>query len=238
VLAGAALAGADDQAEIKPIINKALKAMGGEAKVAKLKAGNWKGKITGQENGQQFTVSYEGSLQGWNQYRIDTEAQVGGASMKALFVINADNGWKKENQAVEDAPEGIVPFIKDVFYSMRIAHALPELNDSAFKVSHLGEMKIGDRPAVGLQISHKDHKDVSLFLDKETGLPIKSEIRVTVPKEGKEVLLENFFSDYKEFDGLKHYTKISIKGDNKEYTMELSDIKPVEKQEDSLFAKP
>ncbi len=238
LLAGAGFVRADNQADTKPLIDKAIKAMGGEAKIAKLKAANWKGKITGQENGQEFTVSYDGSLQGWSQYRIDAQATVGGMTMNGIIVINGDNGWHKSQEKLEDAPEGMVPFIKDVFYSMRIAHALPELGDKAFKLSHLGEMKIGERDAVGLQISHKDHKDVNLFFDKENGLPIKSEIRLTIPKENKEVLLENLFNDYKDFDGLKHYTKITIKGDGKEFTMEISEIKPQDKQDDGVFAKP
>ena len=35
---------ADDQTDTKPVLDKALKAMGGEAKVAKLKTGTGKGK--------------------------------------------------------------------------------------------------------------------------------------------------------------------------------------------------
>jgi hypothetical protein len=53
---------------------------------------------------------------------------------------------------------------------------------------------------------------LNLFFDKENALATKSEIRLTIPKENKEVLLKNFFSDTKDFDALKPCTMITIMG--------------------------
>src|SRR5262249_45100167 len=158
---------------------------------------------------------------------------------KGMLVVNGEQAWFKEEDRVEEAPKDIVPFVRDLLYAMRMPQLLPALQDAAFKLSPLGEVQVGDRPAVGLSIAHKDHKDVSLFFDKENGLPVKSEVRLTDP-QGKEVTIEYLYSDYKDFAGLKHPAKVMIKGVKgvKELTMEFSELKPEEKLDDGLFAKP
>ena len=50
--------------------------------------------------------------------------------------------------------------------------------------------------------------------------------------------IEFLFADYKPIDGVKHFTKLIIKADGKEFTNVLSDIKFPKKLPDNLFAKP
>ena len=120
---------------------------------------------------------------------------------------------------------------------MRSAHLLPALRDKAFTLAHLGEVKLGDRAAIGISVTHKDRKDMSIFFDKDSGLPLKTEIRLTDPAN-KEITVEYLYSDYKDFDGIKHPGKVTIKADGKEFTMELSELKAEETLDDSLFDKP
>jgi hypothetical protein len=237
VLAVAGPGRGDDQADIKAVIDKALKAMGGEAQVAKLKGATFKGKGNFQEAGQDIAFTYEGALQGMDKYRLDMDATINGMTMKILMVLNGDKGWAKHMDQVEDAPKEVVTIMMDAMYAIRAPHLLPALKDKAFKVSQLGEMKIGERPAVGLQVAHKDRRDINLYLDKETGQPVKTEIRLTDP-QNKEISLECLYSDYKDFNGLKHFTKITFKADGKEFSTELSEIQVHDKLDDITFAKP
>ena len=228
---------ADDQAESKPLLEKAIKAMGGEEKMTKLRSGSWKAKITGQEDGKEIVLTSEGLWQGRDQYKMDVELQINGMTKKAVVVINGENGWAKDNDRTEDAPKEVLTFIKNVIYSMRVPQMLPSLSGKEFTLSPLGEVKVGDVEAVGLRIAHKDFKEVNLFFDKKDGLPIKTEIGLTDPGS-KEITIECLFSDYKDFDGIKHPAKIAIKADGKEFTMEINEVKVLDKQDDSVFAKP
>src|SRR5262245_9995272 len=99
----AGVARSDDQAEAKPVLDKALKAMGGEAKLAKLQTGIGKGKITGQENGQELTLTFDASWQGLDKYRLDAEVNIGGMTMKGLMVVNGDKAWAKMGDQVQEA---------------------------------------------------------------------------------------------------------------------------------------
>jgi outer membrane lipoprotein-sorting protein len=227
---------AEEKDEAKAVVDKALKALGGEAKLAKFKAGTWKANMTALEGGKDLAITTDGSWQGLNQYHINAEATRDGRTFAVSFIINGDKGWAKRKEAVDEAKEEL-PMVKNGLYAMRTPQLLAEFKGKDFKLSHLGEMKINDRAAVGVTVAHKDWKDISVYFDKEDGLPVKCEIRQTDP-QGKEITAEFFYSDYKEMDGIKHPTKVLIKFDGKEATMEFSEIKSKDKVEDSEFAKP
>jgi hypothetical protein len=227
---------AEEKDEAKAVVDKALKAMGGEAKVAKLKAGTWKAKMTASEGGNDISITTDGTWQGLNQYHINAEATFDGRTENVTFVINGDKGWGKHGERLDEAKEEL-PLVKNGLYAMRAPQLLAEFKGKEFKLSHLGEVKVNEKAAVGVSVAHKDFKDISVFFDKEDGLPVKSEIHLTDPR-GKEITVEFFYSEFKEMDGIKHPTKLLIKFDNKEATMEVSEIKSKDKVEESEFAKP
>jgi outer membrane lipoprotein-sorting protein len=227
---------AEEKDEAKAVVDKGLKEMGGEAKVAKLKAGTWKAKMTASDGGKDVSITTDGTWQGWDQYHINAEATFDGRTEAVSFIINGDKGWAKRREAVDDAKEEL-PLVKNGLYAMRAPQLLGQFKGKDFKLSHLGEVKVNDKAAIGVSVAHKDFKDISVFFDKESGLPIKTEIHLTDPR-GKEITVEYFYSDFKEMDGVKHPTKLLIKFDGKEATMEISEIKSKDKVDDSEFAKP
>jgi hypothetical protein len=137
---------------------------------------------------------------------------------------------------VEAAKENLA-FWKDGLYAMRACQLLPSLKDKAFTLSPLGEVKIGAQQAVGILVAHKDYKDLNLFFDKESGLPLKSEARLA-PPGGQEIAVEFHFSDYKKFGAVKHFSKITFKADGKEVVTELTEINVHDKLDDGLFGRP
>jgi hypothetical protein len=226
------------QEDARALVDKAMKAMNGEAKLGKLGTASLKAKVTGSEGGQDITVGIDGTWRGMSQYRLDMDANFGGQNHTGVLVLNGDKGWFKDANKTEDAPEGAAPFVQNLFYAMRMPQLLPNLTHKDYKLAPLGEVQVGTKTGVGVAISHKDRKDVHLFFDKQTGLPLKSEIRLEVPKENKEVTVEYHYSDYKEFDGVRLCSKIAIKADGKEFTVELTEIRPVEKVDDGQFERP
>jgi hypothetical protein len=235
---GAVALRADDQPDVKPVLEKAMKAMNGEAKLAKLTTVAAKCKLTHNDGNMEITVDLDGTFQGMSQYKADVEVQVGGNSFKGVMVFNGDKGWFKKDDKTDEAPEGVGPFVQNFFYAGRLPLLLPAFKDKDFKLTPLGEVMVGTQPAIGVSISHKDRKDVSLFFDKDKGLPIKSEIRLSEPRTDKEIMVEYHYSDYKDFNGVKVCSKIAIKFDNKEFALELSELKGVNKLDDSHFDRP
>ena len=115
---------------------------------------------------------------------------------------------------------------------------VPLLRDKAYRLHALGEMKVGGRPAVGVRVESRGHKDVNLYFDKKTGLLAKVERRA-LDDAGKEVTEESFCSGYKDVGGVKLPMKVVVQHDGKKFLeMEFSEYRFLDKLDDSEFARP
>jgi hypothetical protein len=244
LLVGGGGARADEQAEGLAILNKAIQAVGGEAKAARLQAVTWKAAGSATENQNKIELKLEGSFQGLERYRMELEVQESGRTHGGILVINGTEAWfhDKERNRTEDAPKDALPLVLGAMHALRCAQSLTALKDQVFALSPLGEVTVNNRAAIGLRVTHKERQEVNLFFDKETHLVVKSEVRLKDPT-GNDFPLEYQFSDHKEFDGVKHFTKTTIKAEMAgrpavTTELQLSELKPQDKLEDSLFAKP
>ncbi|MCI0639443.1 MAG: hypothetical protein L0Y72_02035 [Gemmataceae bacterium] len=234
-----AVASRGGDADAKDMVAKAIKASGGEAKVASLKTGNCKATANVQDGNMQFTATLNATWQGWDQYRMTVAADIGGKSKNMLVVINGDKGWAKDLDSgkVEEAPKDTVPMITGMLSAMRMPHMLSALLDKEVKLSPLGEVKVGDHVTLGLTVARKERTEVRLFFDKETGLVAKSEIQLTDPR-GQEKMFEFLYHDYKETGGLKLPMRVLTKVDKSEVVLDVSEVKAQEKVDPGQFAAP
>jgi hypothetical protein len=229
---------AGDPAEVRQILDRAIKATGGAAKVSRLRAVSWQGSATFAEpGGNEIALKFEGSAQGWDQYRLEAEAQENGQTVKLLLVVNGAKAWALERGVVKEAPKDEIGPVRDFLYGLRAVQMLPALKGKGVGLSHLGELKVADRAAVGLAVSQNGRPEVHLFFDKANGLPLKSSVRLKLP-DGREKELEFLFADYKDFDGLRHFTKVTVRLDERDTVAELSEVRPLGELDASAFARP
>jgi len=230
---------ADDDAKARAIIAKALKAHGGADTLNKLKASvlKTKGKFYGM--GEGIDYSGETSVQLPDRIRTDVEGKVGDQDFKFVQIVNGDKGWRKLGENLEDMTKEQLAEAREQMYVQGVVHLAP-LMDKSYKLSALGEVKIGDRPCVGLRVEHKGFRAVSLFFDKDNGLLLKSETRgKDLMREGEEFTATTTYGDYKKVDGIMAAHKIDIQRDGKKFVeSEVTEGKFSEKLDDSVFAKP
>lgn len=238
VIASPPQAGDNPRAELLALLDKSIKACGGEAKVAKLRALSWKGTSPKALNGE-LTLNHEGSFHGWDLFRMDTVIETNGGNRTFLLVLTNGKGWiMPPGGKANDLPPKVAAPAIDYFYTLRVAQMLPALKGQEFELSHLGELKVEERAALGIRVSRKGRPDVSLFLDKESFLPLKTASRFP-DQQGQEKDLEVLFSDYKDFDGLKHFTTFTFRReDSKDVRTELSEVRPEGELDPDRFAKP
>jgi hypothetical protein len=239
VLVAADSVRADDQADMKALVDKAIKAAGGEAKLKTFQAFTWKAKGTVHIGDKKAEITIDASMQAADQCRLDMTAEIDGQTRNVSLVINKDKGWFKGPKQANAIPKEILPALLTDFRALRLAQMLLGLKHKDCKLSALGEVKVGDQDAVGIKASRKGFADVDIYFDKKTALPVKCQAQVIDNKENKELSHEFFFSDPKDTGGVKHFTKILFKRDgNKMIEVELSEIKSVDKLDGSIFAKP
>jgi hypothetical protein len=232
-LVAVGLSRADDRSEAMALIDKAIKASGGEAKLAKFNAQSWreKGTYYGMGNGLPYTGVYV--IQRPDKFSMEIEGAF-------KIVLNGDKGWIKsgDGAATEMTKEQLAEQ-KEEQYTGWVTSLLP-LKEKGYTLTPLPEIKVDNRPAVGVKVAHEGHRDVKLYFDKETALPAKTEATAKdLEQGGKEVNQEAYYSNYKEVEGAQIPMKVVIKRDGKLFVeAENSDVKPAGKLDDKVFAKP
>jgi hypothetical protein len=231
------LARADDK-DTKAILDKAIKAAGGEAKLGKLEAFTWKTKGTITINDTDNPYTSQATVQGLDRFRSEFDAELGGDKIKGATVLNKTKGWRKFGDMGGEMDKDALANEKRSVYLQVVPITLVPLKGKGFKVETAGEMKVGGKAAVGLKVTGPDGKDFKLYFDKDTGLPVKLVAKV-VGFMGEEVNQETTYGAYKEFGGIKKATKIEAKRDGKKFlTGEITAFKALTKVDPKTFDEP
>src|SRR5437660_1145328 len=91
-----------------------------------------------------------------------------------------------------------------------LAGAARAEKDKGFKAAVDKEEKVGDKAAVVLKVTPPDGEEFKLYLDKDSGLPLK----LTAKVKGfmnEDVMQETTYGDYKEMAGIKKASKLESK---------------------------
>jgi hypothetical protein len=229
---------ADERAEALKIVDAAIQAAGGEAKVAKLQAITLKAKGTFHAPNEEGTFSAEATSQGIDRLRLDLEATGKDESIKLQVIVNGDKGWIKNGDRQEEAPAEVLAIIKAELLAVRVTQHLKLLKNKDLKLSPLGEVMIDKRAAVGLKVAKKGSPDVDIYFDKETHLPLKCELRAKEPG-GQEVTSIWNFSAYKDMGGVKLPAKVMMNHDGKDLLdIDITEVKLEDRLEEQTFTKP
>jgi hypothetical protein len=237
VLAG--VAWADEQADVKAILDKAIKAAGGDEKVAQLtkEPFTWKRKITGQSPNGEINLTETGFAQG-DMVRIEREGTIGDRKVNFVLVDDGEKGFIKEGEETKEMDKDRRGQFQADWCRTRQCCLLDTLRDKALTLTPLEEIKVEGQTATGVKAVHKDHGVTQLYFDKENGQLLRVVYR-TVGHDGKEHDYEMLLTQPKEMAGIRVPTRESIKQDGKAYIeRELVALKREEKLDRKLFEKP
>jgi hypothetical protein len=219
---------AQNQTDPRAVVDRAIKAAGGEEILSKNKAHTWNetGTFYGMGEGLPFKAAYASQLP--DQFKMAVENVF-------TIVLDGNKGWVNDNEmSAEQLAE-----LKETNYAGWVSTLLP-LKDKAFTLTAIEDIKIGDAPATGIKVNHPGHRDVKLYFNKTTGLLSKVVARAK-PEDlgGKEVDQETELRDYKDIGGMKVPMKVVIQRDGKRFVeATIQDWKGTEKLDKSVFAKP
>lgn len=236
---GAPVRAADDQP--KDVIARAIKAHGGEEMLSKNKAGTstGKGKMNVPGVGDiEFTQESCHMLP--DKLKESIQMTVAGQNISVLTLVTGDKQYLIVNGKEMDVDDATKEALKDVGHMLKMGKLVGLLKDKDIELSLIGEEKVEDKPAVGVRVVAKGHKDVSLWFDKKTNLLAKLEHRGSDPFTKSEVNEERIIAEYmNNKDGIPVPKKIIIKHDGKTFLeLEMSDVQLLEKLDDGDFKKP
>src|SRR5262249_32149041 len=206
--------------------------------LSQIKAATWKakGKITFGDNANDFASQV--TVQGLGQFRQEFEGDFGGNKFKGVTVLSGDKGWRKFGDMNINLDKDAVANEKRVVYLQVIPITLVPLKEKGFKIDTAGEEKVGGKAAVGITATGPDGKEVKLYFDKDSGLPVKLVAKV-VGFMGDEFTQETTFENYKDFGGIKKATKVENKRDGQKFLeQEITEFKALDKVDPKTFTEP
>jgi hypothetical protein len=185
------------------LLEKAIKAMGGEKIVARPMAVHYKmrGKVPlGGKEEYAFTGEVFTQPNADFKYTFDLNANQ--EKINITMVLVGEKGWRISNMRdlIEDVDPAELAEMKIGRYYDRVTSLVPVLKEKGFTLESLGELKIRDKPALGVKVSSAGQPDIKMFFDKTTSLLIKTEYRAKAERQDRDVLHESYYSDWREPD--------------------------------------
>jgi hypothetical protein len=238
-LVAAGWGAADDADTIKSVLDKGIKALGGEEKITKYPGLMLKGTGKFYEGDRGIPFSGTWYTQGLDKSRTTTVVEVKGFKSTEITVVNGAKGWIKETgDDTKELDKEALTEEKENLYFNWVTTLVP-LKGKEYKVTLLGESKVNNKPVVGISVASKGHRDIKLFFDKDSGLIVRAERKVRDLENKKDVTEEVNFSDYKDVNGLKVAMKYQNKWDGKNRAdAEMTDAKVFDKIDEKQFEKP
>jgi hypothetical protein len=231
--------GAAAQDDARAIIEKAIKAQGGEQRLARLKAVRDQAKGTLFVAGMAVPFTGETLVQLPGQFKNVIRAEVGNMKLTVTQVFDGDKGWVNNNGQTSALEGAMLDNVKEMVYAFNLSLLTPLLSDKSLTLTALGEGKVNSLAAVGVKVSSKGHRDVRLYFDKGSGLLIKREYEALDAQGVKHVPHEEYYSDFKDYDGILRPRKVVVFQDGKKFLEgEVTDVKYPDKVDAAEFAKP
>jgi hypothetical protein len=235
LLPGAAAA---QQDAARAVIEQAIKAHGGEERLARNRADKVKleGMLFAARGATPFAA--ETTVQLPSQFKSVLELTAAGEKHTVVHLINGDKVTVMVNGKVEKADTAALAELRDLALLDRAVRLVPLLRDRGYDLALLEAVKVNDRPAVGVCVTMRGRKELRLYFDKELGLLVKAE-HVLGDGSGKEVREERYFGDFRDVAGHKRPFQITAFRDGKKLLeAKVVDVKYYDKLDDSEFARP
>lgn len=227
-----------DEKDAVAIVDKAIKAVGGEEKLSKANVITWKSKGVINFGGNESPISSTATAQGIDHYRTEVMFKIMDNEAMVQVVVAGDKGWRKFGDMGGELEGDQLANEKRRVYLGVVPIKLLPLKDKAFKIDTVGEEKAGGKTLKGIKATGPDGKEFKLYFDAETGLPVKM-IATVVGFQGEDFEQTTNYADFKEFDGIKVATKVEVARDGEKFqSAEISDFKVLDKADPKLFASP
>jgi hypothetical protein len=228
-----------DEKDVQAILDKAVKALGGEDKLTKIEAAVWKGKgkmIIGDNQEHEFTS--QTIAQGFDRFRSELEVEgVFGRQLRMLSVLNHDKVWLSVG-GMALRPDHALAGLKRSAYLALIPVTVVPLKGPGFKVQAAGEEQVEGEPAFVIKVTCPDGSDMAISFNKNSGRPVKAAGKVFA-LDGREVMQETIYGAYRNFGGIHVATSLEVKIDGKPYRrQELTEFKILDKVDPSTFSTP
>jgi zinc protease len=226
VSAGAEAAG-------RALLDQALKATGGAAKLGQIKslAMHAKGKIAIQD--RELPAKFIRRFQAPDKLRMDIELDLGGGSAQVVTLLNGNQAWNKQpgQGVVALPPDAVAELRKQIWRGQEFI--LLRHREPGARVESLGEKTVDGRAFDVVRVGSADGAvSATLYLDKKTRLVAS----MTYAEDGVESV--EVYGDYKAVDGVQVAHRRQTRSMDAVLSIEVTSVVFNQPMDASLFAEP
>lgn len=201
VLLAVCLSGAGARADglAERVVERALRAHGGESALAKTRT--MIRSETGNLNfsGDNVAFSCEITTDLPDRYRLEVE--LGPQKIRQTVVVSRDQGWQVSGGVTIEMDRKLHAESREEGYVLWLTTLVPLRREKGIQLTTAPAVKVDNQLAAGVKVSLKGRDDINLYFDEKTGLLARMTRKTTVA--GLTAEKEYLFGEYKEFEGAK-----------------------------------
>jgi hypothetical protein len=220
------------------LIERAIRAHGGQERLAKARADRVKMKGTLAVGTARVPFVSTTTVQMPGQFKSVVEMTVSGKAHTIVHLVNGDSSavtLDGKNQPLTPATRAQVRQTLDLDHAMRL---VPLLRAPAYRLSMLPEMTLSSRPTAGVRVMVGGQRELRLYFDRATAFLVKSEYEVG-GADGKKVRHEAFYGDYRDTEGYRRPGKIvAFRDGARVMDAELVEVKYFARIDPAEFSRP
>jgi hypothetical protein len=224
------------EAAARALLDAALAAKGGAARLGSLKTVSWKGKATLNLPGGQVPAQVEKRFVAPDKLRLDMVIEMGSSKMSITTVLAGDKGWAQEKRpegvnAIDFPPSEVEAGKAQIWRDQDFV--LLRHREKGAKVVPLDDVDLDGVPHHAVRVTSPDGKrTVALYIDKKR----KRLAGMAYNEQG--VSAQETFGDYKAVKGIEFAHQRSTKSPQVDLDTKLSSVSVNSPVDDSIFQKP
>lgn len=186
------VADGDGKESAQALVEKAVRAQGGLDKFSGATYSRIEGNFNNDSHFRGEVFSQPGG-----KLRLNLDFKNEGSR---ILVMDGGKGWLKYQGFTQEIDRGMQERLKVSSHVDRVCGLTAILKDKGHILTVLGETKVDGKPALGVKVSYAEMPDVSLYLDRESGLLVKVAYRAKQPFNEQMELRETYYRDFRSID--------------------------------------
>ncbi len=172
-----------------------------------------------------------------DRIKYDSTLTVSGQRQSMVLVLNGLTGWQQSNGQVQDLIPAQTDGLRDGDADTWALITLLPLRQKGTTLKALPAEKINGKPTMGVNVTRPNRPDAQIYFDAASGLPLK--VKVKVRGGGLETPREVDLADYRDFDGIKLPTRLTVtQSGRKIEDWTVQSYHYPDRLEDKVFQKP
>jgi hypothetical protein len=222
----------------RTVIERAIRAHGGQERLARARADRVKMKGTIAVGTAKVPFVSETTVQSPGQFKSVVQITNGGKTHTVVHLLDGERSKvlvDGKEQPLAPATRAQMRQTLELDQAMRL---VPLLSSPAFKLSPLPDLNLNGRPAAGVRVTVGGQREMRLYFDKASGLLVKSEHAVDGPG-GKAVKQEAYYGNYREVDGQRRPGQVvAFRDGTRVMDAELVEVKSFPRIDPAEFTRP